>query len=109
MGADVIWTGMLPELNRIDGNKLLGSLTGLLLLFLALGICLRIDAAWYGSLMPFSRPWIAMIVIVLAGSTWIGFFAYRNIQYANELWWQFSYMDDAPRFLRAFSRAGGSL
>jgi phosphatidylglycerol lysyltransferase len=137
--------GFIP-LPVIEISHLIGSLTGLLLLFLARGIRLRIDAAWYGSLillgmgsivsmlkgfvwqeslalsvmwvlmlparsyfrrksslfdMPFSRPWIAMIVIVLTGSTWLGFFAYRNIQYANELWWQFSYMDDAPRFLRA--------
>ncbi|MBI5592484.1 MAG: bifunctional lysylphosphatidylglycerol flippase/synthetase MprF [Deltaproteobacteria bacterium] len=138
-------SGFIP-LPVIEISHLLGSLTGLLLLFLARGIRLRIDAAWYGSLMmlamgtivsmlkgfywheslalsvmlilmlparsyfrrksslfdmPFSRPWILMILIVLAGSTWLGFFAYRNIQYANELWWQFSYKADAPRFLRA--------
>lgn len=138
-------SGFIP-IPVIEISHLLGSLTGLLLLFLARGIRLRIDAAWYGSLiflamgmiasmlkgfdwqeclalsvmlllmlpaksffrrksslfdMPFSRPWVAMITIVLAGSTWLGFFAYRNIQYANELWWQFSYQADAPRFLRA--------
>jgi phosphatidylglycerol lysyltransferase len=140
------WLADVIPLPVIELSHLLGSLTGLLLLFLARGIRLRIDAAWYGSLiwltmgiavsllkgfvwqeslalsvmlllmlpaksyfrrksslfdMPFSRPWIAMIVIVLAGSAWIGFFAYRNVQYANELWWQFSYKADAPRFLRA--------
>jgi len=140
------WLRNFIPLPVIEISHLLGSLTGLLMLFLARGIRLRIDAAWYGSLillalgiivsmlkgvvwqeslalsvmlilmlparsyfrrksslfaMPFSRPWIAMIVIVLAGSTWLGFFAYRNVRYANELWWQFSYQDDAPRFLRA--------
>jgi phosphatidylglycerol lysyltransferase len=140
------WLRDFIPLPVIEISHLLGSLTGLLLLFLARGIRLRIDAAWYGSLiflmlgiivsmlkgfdwkealalsvmlllllparsyfrrtsslfdMKFSRPWIAMIVIVLAGSTWIGFFAYQNIQYANELWWQFSYKANAPRFLRA--------
>jgi phosphatidylglycerol lysyltransferase len=140
------WLRDFVPLPVIEISHLLGSLTGLLLLFLARGIRLRLDAAWYGSLiflvlgiivsilkgfdwqeasalsvmlllmlpakgyfrrksslfdMPFSRPWIAMIIIVLAGSTWIGFFTFQHIQYANELWWQFSYKADAPRFLRA--------
>lgn len=140
------WMSRFIPLSVIEISHLLGSLTGLILLFLARGIRLRIDAAWYGSLMllavgivvsllkgfvwqeslalflmlililpaksyfrrksslfamPFTWPWIAMICIVLAGSTWLGFFAYRNVQYANHLWWQFSYQGDAPRFLRA--------
>ena len=129
------WLYDLVPLPIVEISHLLGSLTGLLLLFLARGIRLRIDAAWYGSIiflvlgiissmlrgfnwqeasalvimlllmlparsyfrrksslfdMPFSPPWIAMIIIVLAGSTWIGFFAFQHVQYANDLWWQFS-------------------
>ncbi|MDR3629795.1 MAG: bifunctional lysylphosphatidylglycerol flippase/synthetase MprF [Desulfocapsaceae bacterium] len=140
------WLYDLIPLPVVEISHLLGSLTGLLLLFLARGIRLRIDAAWYGSIvllavgiissilkgfdwqeatalivvlllmlpaksyfrrksslfdMPFSPSWIAMILIVLAGSTWIGFFAFQHVQYANDLWWQFSYKADAPRFLRA--------
>ncbi len=130
----------------LEISHLIGSITGLFLLFLARGVRLRIDAAWYASLillamgsivsllkgfdwqaslallgmlilmlparkyfrrksslfaMPFSRPWIVMIAVVLIGATWLGFFAYHNVQYTGELWWQFSYKGDAPRFLRA--------
>lgn len=136
---------MLP-LSVVEASHLVGSLTGLLLLFLARGIILRIDAAWYGAValltlgvavsilkgfdwreasvlgailllflpckpyfrrrssllsMPFSANWMIMIVIALIISAWIGFFAYRHIEYMHELWWRFSFKDDAPRFLRA--------
>jgi phosphatidylglycerol lysyltransferase len=50
---------------------------------------------------PFSPGWFAAVFIVLSGSIWIGFFAYRHDSYANELWWSFALHGDAPRFLRA--------
>ncbi|MEI6068304.1 MAG: bifunctional lysylphosphatidylglycerol flippase/synthetase MprF [Methylococcaceae bacterium] len=138
--------GDLLPLPVIELSHLTGSLVGLLLLFLARGIRLRIDAAWYGSLgllalgiaasllkgfdwrealvlsvilllmlptrsyfqrrssllrMSFSKPGLATITMVLAGSIWLGFFAYRDIEYSHDLWWQFSYDGNAPRFLRA--------
>ncbi len=140
------WLQDFIPLPVFEISHLIGSISGLALLFLARGIRLRIDAAWYGSLfllatgsvtsllkgldwqdslalmvmfllllptrkyfrrksslvdMPFSRPWIVMITIVLIGVSWLGFFAYHNVQYAGDLWWQFSYKGDAPRFLRA--------
>lgn len=140
------WLRDAISLPIVEFSHLAGSLIGLLLLFLARGIWLRIDAAWFGSLlllglgiiasllkgfdwrealvlttimllllptrnyfqrsssllrMSFSASWIATIMMVLAGSTWLGFFAHRDVEYAHELWWQFSYEDDAPRFLRA--------
>jgi phosphatidylglycerol lysyltransferase len=133
-------------LTVIEVSHLSGSLIGLLLLFLARGIWLKLDAAWFGSLfllglgiivsllkgfdwrealvlllilllllptrdyfqrrssllhMSFSWSWLTTIVMVLVGSIWLGFFAYRDVEYTRELWWQFSYEDDAPRFLRA--------
>jgi phosphatidylglycerol lysyltransferase len=51
--------------------------------------------------MPFSKASLMTIIMVLIGCGWLGFFAYRDVQYAHELWWQFSYEGDAPRFLRA--------
>ena len=51
--------------------------------------------------MSFSKSWLAAITMVLAGSIWLGFFAYRDVEYSHDLWWQFSYDDTAPRFLRA--------
>ena len=140
------WLQQWTPLPIIEFSHLLGSLIGLGLLFLARGLYLKIDAAWYGSVlllalgiavsllkgfdwqealvlltllllllptktcfqrasslihMPFSREWIGMITILLIASTWIGFFAYRDVEYSHELWWQFSFEGDGPRFLRA--------
>jgi len=49
----------------------------------------------------FTPAWIALVLIVIAGSIWLGIFAYKHVEYKNELWWQFSLHADAPRFLRA--------
>jgi phosphatidylglycerol lysyltransferase len=45
--------------------------------------------------------WLLMIAMVIAGTTWLGFFAYNHVEYSNDLWWQFSYKNDASRFLRS--------
>lgn len=140
------WLRHILPLPVIEISHLLGSLTGLLLLFLARGILLRLDAAWYASVvllaaaiaasllkgfdwrealaagamlllllpahscfrrksslvaMALSPSWTVMIAIILAGTAWLGFFAYRHVDYANDMWWQFSYRGDAPRFMRA--------
>lgn len=50
--------------------------------------------------------WIVAIVAVLGSVTWLGFFAYRHVEYRGELWWQFAIQGDAPRFLRATVGAG---
>jgi phosphatidylglycerol lysyltransferase len=49
----------------------------------------------------FTAGWIAAIAAVLSGSVWLGFFAYRHLDYSQDLWWQFTVHGDAPRFLRA--------
>ena len=49
----------------------------------------------------FTPGWISALTIALAVSTWLGFFAYRHVEYSQELWWQFSLHGDASRFLRA--------
>ena len=130
----------------VELSHLSGSLAGILLLFLARGILLRIDAAWFGSVgllivgivasllkgfdwhealvlsvilllmlpargyfqrqssllhLSFSRTWLATVTMVLVGSIWLGFFAYRDVEFSRDLWWQFSYDGNAPRFLRA--------
>jgi phosphatidylglycerol lysyltransferase len=48
-----------------------------------------------------SVRWILMIVTVLAMSAWLGFFAYKNVAYSNDLWWQFALRGDTPRFFRS--------
>ena len=34
-------------------------------------------------------------------AAWLGFFANRHVDYSQELWWQFAWHGNAPRFLRA--------
>lgn len=51
--------------------------------------------------LPFS-PWhLAASASVLAASIWLLLFAYQDIPYEHELWWQFAVDADAPRGLRA--------
>lgn len=49
----------------------------------------------------FTIGWIAAILAVIAGTVWLGLFAYRHVAYSNELWWHFSFFGHASRFLRA--------
>jgi phosphatidylglycerol lysyltransferase len=49
----------------------------------------------------FSPAWTAAVLIVLCSSTWLGFYAYRHVEYADSLWWQFTLTGNAARFLRA--------
>jgi phosphatidylglycerol lysyltransferase len=140
------WLAPLAPLALIELSHFLGSLAGLALLVLALGLRRRLDAAWWATcvvlgigivvslvkgldweealylsavllaLAPcrrafyrrsrllaqrFSGAWLIAILAVLAGSTWLGMFSYRHVDYAHELWWQFVLEGDAPRFLRA--------
>ena len=44
---------------------------------------------------------IAAIATCIALALWIGLFAYRHVDYQNDLWWQFAWNGDASRFLRA--------
>jgi len=48
----------------------------------------------------FSLPWAGTILIILICSIWLGLFAYRHIDYSNELWWAFTFKGNASRFLR---------
>jgi phosphatidylglycerol lysyltransferase len=49
----------------------------------------------------FSPGWIAAIAGALGASLWIGLFAFRHVEYSNELWWQFELQGEASRVLRA--------
>jgi len=52
-------------------------------------------------IQPFNAGWIAAILIVLGCSIWLGFYSYRHVEYADSLWWRFTFTGDASRFLRA--------
>jgi phosphatidylglycerol lysyltransferase len=49
----------------------------------------------------FSSAWVAAFFLVLLTAAWLVVFAYRNVPYGNELWWQFAFQATAPRSLRA--------
>ncbi len=49
----------------------------------------------------FTPGWVTAIVVTIAATIWLGFFAYRHVEYRNDLWWQFAFHRNAPRFLRA--------
>ncbi|HTV52354.1 MAG TPA: lysylphosphatidylglycerol synthase domain-containing protein, partial [Steroidobacteraceae bacterium] len=46
-------------------------------------------------------PWVASVIGVIVASIWIGFLAYRHVDYSSELWWTFALDGNAPRMLRA--------
>ncbi len=52
-------------------------------------------------LFSVTPTWLAVIAITVAAAVWLGFFAYCHVEYSNQLWWQFTWNGDAPRFLRA--------
>ncbi|MES2270433.1 MAG: bifunctional lysylphosphatidylglycerol flippase/synthetase MprF [Pseudomonadota bacterium] len=45
--------------------------------------------------------WLATVAVALGVSIWIGFFAYKHVDYQTDLWWRFAQRGDASRFLRA--------
>ena len=49
----------------------------------------------------FSPGWIAAVVATLGASVWLGFFAFKHVEYSRELWWQFELGQEASRFLRS--------
>ncbi|RCS24259.1 bifunctional lysylphosphatidylglycerol flippase/synthetase MprF [Phyllobacterium salinisoli] len=45
--------------------------------------------------------WLASVGTTVLVSTWLGFFIYRHVEYSDNLWWDFAWNANAPRFLRA--------
>lgn len=50
---------------------------------------------------PLSPAWLFSVAVVIVGTTWLGFFAYKHVAYRESLWWRFALSDDPSRFLRA--------
>ena len=55
---------------------------------------------------PASPGWAVAVGLVLVGAVALGLFAYREVAYADDLWWHFAVRSDAPRFLRGIAGAG---
>jgi len=45
--------------------------------------------------------WLTAIAVICIGAIVILFFVYRDVEYSNQLWWQFEFTGEAPRSLRA--------
>ncbi|HEV7783872.1 MAG TPA: bifunctional lysylphosphatidylglycerol flippase/synthetase MprF, partial [Thermoanaerobaculia bacterium] len=140
------WLKDALPLSVIEASHFVGSLAGVLLMFLAIGLQRRLDAAYQLTVVllatgtvvslakgldyeeaivlaimlaallpchrhfdrkaaltaePFTPGWSLAISIVVLGTLWLGFFAYKHVDYSRDLWWHFTLFGNAPRFLRA--------
>ena len=48
----------------------------------------------------FSLGWTLAVAGAVGASIWLGEFAYKHVDYSNELWWHFELYGDASRFMR---------
>lgn len=51
--------------------------------------------------LPFSPVYLVASVCAVGASIWLLLFAYQDVPYNHQLWWQFTLDADAPRALRA--------
>lgn len=51
--------------------------------------------------LPFSPVFLVASACVVGASVWLLLFAYQDVPYSHQLWWQFTLDADAPRGLRA--------
>lgn len=99
-------TSLLKGLDFVEAMLALGVLA---ILWLGRSAFNRQAAITSQLMSPRSMGAVAMVVL---GAAWIGLLAYRHVEYTHELWWQFAFHGDAPRFLRATLGvvvAGGTL
>lgn len=52
-----------------------------------------------------SPRWTAAVAGALGATIWLGLFAFRHVEYTDDLWWTFLRDDDASRALRATTGA----
>ncbi|MCO4316230.1 bifunctional lysylphosphatidylglycerol flippase/synthetase MprF [Phyllobacterium sp. 21LDTY02-6] len=79
-----------------EESVILGLMAGILLLFGDSFYRKPLDERF-----ALSWGWLASIGTTAFAIIWLGFFAYRHVEYANELWWEFAWDAPASRFLRA--------
>ncbi len=51
----------------------------------------------------FSLQWWGLIASIVGISVWFGFYTSRHVGYESDLWWQYSFENDASRFLRSMA------
>jgi phosphatidylglycerol lysyltransferase len=52
-----------------------------------------------------SPAWIMAVLGAVVAAGWLGFFAYRHVDYSDDLWWTFLRDADASRFMRGAAGA----
>jgi phosphatidylglycerol lysyltransferase len=50
---------------------------------------------------PFSTGWTIAVLAALLSSLCLAWLSYRDVEYSNQMWWQFAFRANAPRTLRA--------
>ena len=50
---------------------------------------------------PLTGGWLLSVAVVILGLTGLLLFVYRDVDYTQQLWWQFEFDGHAPRSLRA--------
>ena len=51
----------------------------------------------------FTPQWWALILSIVGVAIWFGFYTSRHIGYESDLWWRYSFENDASRLLRGMS------
>jgi phosphatidylglycerol lysyltransferase len=92
-------TGILTSLLKGAGYEEASVLGVALVLLIASRHAFDRKAALFET--RFSAAWIASVVAAVAASVWLGFFAFKYVQYSSDLWWQFELHGEVSRFLRA--------
>jgi phosphatidylglycerol lysyltransferase len=163
IGAWLLVSGATPAFGRrlallemtlplwvVEGSQLVGSVLGVMLLFVARGLLRRLDGAWWVAMViasvslalslakglafieagmlgflvillvttrhrfdraaslfqqRFSLSWCIAIGVVLIVAFWVLFFAFHDVPYSRELWWEFEFDEKASRALRATTGA----
>ncbi len=84
--------------------KAVALIEAVLLVFLACGLLATRREFFRPSSLTrhaLSPVWMAAIFTILITAFAVLTFAYSEVSYADELWWQFEFSDEAPRSLRA--------
>ncbi|TCP40023.1 bifunctional lysylphosphatidylglycerol flippase/synthetase MprF [Rhodovulum marinum] len=62
-------------------------------------------AAFYrvkgAAILRLNLGWFLSVAALVGAVTWIGLFAFKHVEYRQDLWWQFAWEGDASRYLRA--------
>ena len=77
---------------------------GLLLLLVAVALWLSRRQFYRHTRLidaPLSAGWLIAVVAALGGSVLLTLFAYKDLEYSHDLWWQFEFGAEAARSLRA--------